>query len=385
MQGALKHARFDARELSGSLGDLGTFLPLLVAMVAQNGLDFTAAMFFAGLFNIVTGLVFSIPMAVQPMKAIAAVALTQGLRAPQIAAAGVSVSLMVLFLALTGWLDRVQRNLPTSVIRGLQLGLGLSLLLKGMDTIGSGGGWWSLDGYPLALVALFLTFRLESTRFPVALVLFVAGCAVAALTHPLALQPGLYLPSWNPPGWLDFTSSFGVAALPQLPLTLLNSVIAVSALSYNLFPERGAPASKVALSVGLMNLVPALFGGMPMCHGAGGLAGQVRFGARTNGSILILGALKIGVAVFLGSSLFALCQVYPKSILGTMLLVSGLELSLVAHRNQSRQDTSAMLVTAAASVGLQSAALGLLAGLLYWSCQPRPQQSEALENPAPQV
>jgi predicted benzoate:H+ symporter BenE len=234
------------------------------------------------------------------MKAIAAVALLQGLSAAQIAAAGLCVSLLVLAISLTGLLGWVQNNLPQSVIRGLQLGLGLSLLSKGVTMIASSGGWHCLDGYPLALIALFMTFRFESTRWPVALLLFCLGCGVAALSHPLALQPGLHLPQWTPLSWHDLSSSFWNAALPQLPLTLLNSVIAVSALSYDLFPDRPATPRKVALSVGLMNLLPAFFGGMPMCHGAGGLAGQVRFGARSNGSVLMLGGIKMAVALLFG-------------------------------------------------------------------------------------
>ena len=375
MRQNFKKAVFDARELSGALGDLGTFLPLLVAMVAQNGLDFTAALFFAGFFNVVTGLVFAIPMAVQPMKAIAAVALLQGLTAAQIAAAGLCVSLLVLIIALSGLLGWVQKTLPTAVIRGLQLGLGLSLLVKGVAMIVASGGWLSLDGYPLALVAIFMTFRFESTRWPVALLLFFLGCGVAALQHPVALEPGLHLPHWTPLTWEDLSSSFARAALPQLPLTLLNSVIAVSALSFDMFPDRPAAPRKVAISVGLMNILPAFFGGMPMCHGAGGLAGQVRFGARSNGSILMLGAIKMGVALLFGSSLLALCRVYPTSILGTMLAVSGLELAVVAHRSMARPDTTAMLVTAGVSLALKSPALGLLAGTLMWMCQRRTESA----------
>src|SRR5438105_7997299 len=97
----LRQARLDRNEIAGSLGDLGTFLPLLVGMTAQNGLDFASALFFAGAFNVITGLTFAIPMAVQPMKAIAAVALTEGLTVPQILAAGASVSAAVLLLGVT--------------------------------------------------------------------------------------------------------------------------------------------------------------------------------------------------------------------------------------------------------------------------------------------
>src|SRR5205814_6147517 len=124
---------------------------------------------------------------------------------------------------------------------------------------------------------------------------------------------------------------FPKASLPQIPLTTLNSVIAVCALSVDLFPERPATPRRVAVSVGLMNLAGAWFGAMPMCHGAGGLAGQYRFGARTNGSILFLGAAKMLVAVLFGSSLMALCRSFPASVLGVMLAFSGLELPLVAR------------------------------------------------------
>jgi hypothetical protein len=40
-----------------------------------------------------------------------------------------------------------------------------------------------------------------------------------------------------------------------------------------------------------MNLVGACLGGVPMCHGAGGMATHIRFGARTGGALVISGAL----------------------------------------------------------------------------------------------
>src|SRR5690606_17302045 len=127
---ALRHARLDRHEIAGSLGDLGTFLPLLVGMASLNGLNFATALFFAGLFNVLTGLFFPIPLAVQPMKAIAAVALTQGLSTGQIVAAGASVSAVILVLGLSGLIEWLNRVIPASVVRGLQLALGLSLAIK---------------------------------------------------------------------------------------------------------------------------------------------------------------------------------------------------------------------------------------------------------------
>jgi MFS superfamily sulfate permease-like transporter len=361
----LSQARLDRHEIAGSLGDLGTFLPLLVGMAATNGLDFAAALFFAGLFNVVTGLAFAIPMAVQPMKAIAAVALTEGLTVPQILAAGISVGTVLLVLGLTGLIDWLNRAIPRSVVRGLQMALGLSLLMKGLGMVKGTGlpfGWdsWFTAG-AATLVVLALTF---SRRVPAALLLFVAGVAIALIEDPAAraVGPAWALPAWQPPALDDFVAAFPKATLPQIPLSTLNSVIAVVALATDLFPERPVTARRVAISVGLMNLVACGFGGMPMCHGAGGLAGQVRFGARTNGSILFLGGVKMAVALLLGTTLMALMVAFPVSILGVMLAFSGIELALVTRDQHRKTDAFVMLLTAGACLGLGNIAIGFAIG-----------------------
>jgi MFS superfamily sulfate permease-like transporter len=153
------------------------------------------------------------------------------------------------------------------------------------------------------------------------------------------------------------------AAIPQIPLTCLNSVIAVCALSRDLFPEKPASEKSVAVSVGLMNLIGCPFGAMPMCHGAGGLAGQFRFGARTNGSILFLGAMKMLVAICFGGSLLALLKVYPQSLLGVLLFFAGLELALVCRDISEREPAIVMLLTAIVGLALKSVAIGFAAGL----------------------
>jgi MFS superfamily sulfate permease-like transporter len=368
----LRQARLNRNEVAGSLGDLGTFLPLLVGMSAQNGLNFAAALFFAGLFNVITGLTFSIPMAVQPMKAIAAVALTEGLTVPQILAAGATVSLVILVLGVTGLIDWLNRVVPKSVVRGLQLALGLSLLMKGMQMVAGTGQWLAPDSYTTGLLSAVVVLLLFfSRRVPAALVLFGIGLLLAVWTHPgiaSSLGFGFTLPTWTPLAWSDFVTAFPRAALPQIPLTTLNSVIAVCALSADLFPDRRAEPRKVAVSVGLMNLVACWFGGMPMCHGAGGLAGQYRFGARTNGSILFLGGVKMVLAVLLGASLMALCEAFPASVLGVLLAFAGMELSLVCRDQTSRTDAFAMLLTAAACMALNNIALGFLLGLAMAWC-----------------
>ena len=173
-------ARFDRRELAGAFGDLGTFLPLLVGMTVENGLDFASGLFFAGLFNVVTGLVFRIPMAVQPMKAIAAVALTEGLRVSEITAAGATVSAFVLVLGISGLIDRANQLVPKSVVRGLQLALGLSLLEKGLRMATSTRVVFGVDSYLTAiLAALVVVLLARSRRVPAALVLLGGAIALA--------------------------------------------------------------------------------------------------------------------------------------------------------------------------------------------------------------
>jgi MFS superfamily sulfate permease-like transporter len=145
-------------------------------------------------------------------------------------------------------------------------------------------------------------------------------------------------------------------------------VVAPMALSTDLYPGRSATPRRVAVSVGMMNLIFAPFGGMPMCHKAGGLAGQYRFGARTNGSILFLGAVKIGISIAFGASPTALCRVFPASILGIMLACSGMEMAPVTRDRAGRSDAFAMLLTAGACLGLENIALGFGPGLAMAIC-----------------
>lgn len=363
--------RLDRHEVAGALGDMGTFLPLLVGMASRNGLDFATGLFFAGLMNVATGLAFSIPVAVQPMKAIAAVALTQGLTPAQIVAAGATVGAIVLVLGLTGLIDRLDRVIPKSVVRGLQVALGVTLFLTAARMVADAGAWVAPDSYLTALVVTLVIFALAySRKVPAALVVFGTGLVLAAWHRPdvlSTLRLGIHLPSWQPPAMADFAAALPAAALPQLPLTILNSVVAVCALSADLFPRRPATPRRMAISVGLMNLVAAPFGGMPMCHGAGGLAGQYRFGARTGASMVFLGAAKLLLAVALGSSLIALVGAFPSSVLGVMLAFTGLELVMVARHVRERSELAAMALTAAVILISGSLIGGLAAGsLVAW-------------------
>jgi MFS superfamily sulfate permease-like transporter len=357
--------RFDLPELSGGLGDLGTFVPIAASLIIVCGMDGGSVLFFAGLANILAGVAFNQPLPVQPMKAIAAVAIAEGLAPGEIAAAGFLTGAIVLALALTGLVTVAEHWIPRPVVRGIQLGVGLKLAAKGM-AMALAGGWGMLDGHLLALGATLLVLATaRRQRFPSALILFVAGIVLIPIERIDALTQASL--GWSGPVWIwptleQWQLGLTRGALPQLPLTLLNSVIAVCALSGDLFPGRAVGTRPMAISVGLMNLTTCLFGAMPSCHGSGGLAGQHRFGARTGGSVVVLGAGKIALGILFGSAVGVVLAAFPAAVLGVLLAFAGLELALPARETQGR-DGFFVVVTTAGGILALNAAVGFLLGL----------------------
>lgn len=325
--------RFNAQELSGSLGDLGTFLPLTVAMALTCGMDLALVFIFAGLMNIATGIAFRQPIPVQPMKAIAAVAIAEGLHAGDIASAGIVMGVAVFTLALVGGVDWIARSIPKPVVRGIQAGIGIKLAWTGLGWLGPLPAV-GLDSWLVAAIVGALVLAMVGRRQPVLLYIFAAGFVLLGLDQGAAYQhltlglPAIHLVTPSAEQWYTGLTR---GAIPQLPLTLLNSVIAVCALSKDYFPGRGIAPRRMAASVGLMNLLCVPFGGMPMCHGAGGLAAQYRFGARTGGSVVMLGILKVLAGLLLGGLLLTTLQQYPVSILAVMVIVAGLALATAAR------------------------------------------------------
>lgn len=281
------------------------------------------------------------------MKAIAAAAIAANLTQTQLVAAGFFVSIVVLVLALTGTLKVFHRLLPLPLIRGIQLGTGLQFVNKGVAALfASSGtvfaGYGYLDNYLVAFLAFsfsLLCWKLK--RNPAALVMFLYGIAVSvgmvyginrgAGVANLSLGPAFSKPLL--PSADDFKTGILTAGLGQLPLTLLNSVIATSKLADDLFPNKNTPVASVTalgVSVGLMNIIGMWFGSVPYCHGSGGLAAQYRFGARSHVSVILLGIFKLAMGLTFGSVLLPIFQSFPQSILGVMLILAGIELGTAA-------------------------------------------------------
>jgi hypothetical protein len=256
------------------------------------------------------------------------------------------VSGIVLVLSISGLLQCFTSAIPLPVVKGIQVGAGLSLILSAGTSLLQPLGWSSpnwADNLSWALLAFIsLLFTMPFARFPYALVMFITGIILSTMIAGPDALPSLQL--WRPeihvPSWASFQTGALAAGLGQLPLTTLNSVIAVSFLSADLLTHIPAPSvTSMGISVALMNLVGGWFGAMPVCHGSGGLAAQYRFGARSGASIIILGLLKITLGFFFGESLIGLLRVYPRSLLGILVLAAGLELAKVGESlNQGARD-----------------------------------------------
>ncbi|KAF8946677.1 hypothetical protein BGZ47_011673 [Haplosporangium gracile] len=377
-------------EFSGSLGDLGTLLPILLSLSLTGQVDLTASLIFGGVWNIVTGIIFRMPMCVQPMKSIAAIALTNKMSMGSVMGAGMSVSAFITFLGVTRTIHLVKRYTPVAVIRGIQLGTAVSFGGKAADLIlkansFGGEGWDWANNYEWACVSFIIVFLFyyRAKRIPTAIIIFMIGLIIAFIklyTNPPAkvVYPkiGIYTVSTIVPTPEEFKHGFLSAGLGQFPLTALNSVIALAALANDLFPEKPAGTPAISMSIGAMNLIGCFFGSIPFCHGSGGLAAQYRFGARSEVSIIILGILKIFFGLFFGSSLSGLIQCFPTAILGVMLFVSGIELGAVArtvndgvYDDQKRHaNFIVMITTAGMLVGFKNDGIGFLGGMVGAGC-----------------
>ncbi|MDJ0388948.1 putative sulfate/molybdate transporter [Roseomonas sp. E05] len=352
-----------ARECAGACGDLGTFIPHAVGAMTVAGLAPAGVLFGFGLSLVAAGLFYGLPMAVQPMKAISAVLLSGQLTPEATAAAGLIIGALLLVLGSTGLIGRVARLIPQSVTAGLQLGLGITMGWLGLGMIAE-AAW-------IGLPALALLFGLPR-RWPEApvapLVLLAAlgaGLASGLTALPEVQGFSLHLPALVlPESWEAVWQAVEQAVLPQMPLTLTNAVIVTAALCRDLYPDRAARATarNLALTSGVANLLLAPLGAMPMCHGAGGVAAQHRFGARTGLAPVLLGTALLILALGFAGSAAALFAAIPPSAVGALLLVAGSDLALSRRLFDARPNCWPAIGVAAAATAFLNPALGLAAG-----------------------
>jgi hypothetical protein len=348
--------RFDRNEVSGAFGDFGTSLPLIVGMIAAAQLDATSVLVAFGALQIVTGLVYRMPMPVQPLKAVAAIVIAQKVGADVVYGGGLAIGAVMLLLVVTGLLDWLATVVPKVVVRGIQCGLGLQLgRIAVADYIPSGGAW----GYALAGVAfVIIVALLGNRRWPPAPIVLALG-AVFALTVSGASTSALatigpHVPLLHTPTFPAIWQGFLLLALPQIPLSLGNSVLATKQVASDLFPERAPPSiRRIGLTYSVMNLLSPFVGGIPVCHGSGGMAGHYALGGRTGGSVIIAGSLLLTVGLFMGGSFGAVAMLFPKPMLGVLLLVEGIAIvSLVRDLAGNPRELSLALCLGVIAAGL---------------------------------
>ncbi len=339
--------KFDRRELAGAFGDLGTDFPLLVGLTLACGLDGGSVLAVAGALQVLTALIYRMPMPVEPLKAMAAIAIAQRLAPGVIAGAGLTIGAVMLLLTATGLLETLARWVPKTVVRGVQCGLGLQLAsLAAREFLPAGGS----AGCVLAAVsALIVVVMMGHERVPPALVVVALGLSYAFATglDPRALVAGFgfRLPVFAVPTAADAASGFFLLALPQLPLSLANSVLATRQVSVDLFPDRAPSVRKIGFTYAAMNLVAPLFGGVPACHGSGGIAGHYSFGARTGGSVVIYGSLFLILGLFFGGAFGEVVRAFPKPMLGVLLSFEGLGMfGLIRDQAADKRDFALVLL-----------------------------------------
>jgi len=356
---------FNRMEWAGSVGDLGTLLPLAFGMIMINGLSPTGLFLTVGLMYIVAGSYFRVPIAVQPMKVVSAYGIAMALTPGVITGSGMLLAALLLFLGATGLVNFVSKVVPKPVIRGVQMATGVLLLSKGAALVVGTNSFQTMRGavepflavqsigpVPMSVVTgvifgVITLFLLKSKKYPAGLVVVVCGAlfgmAFGAWRELTTLQVGFHLPEILPfgmPTGMDFTYALLALVAPQIPMTMGNAVIANRDLSFEYFggESRRVTDRTLCISMGLSNVFGSLVGGMPVCHGAGGLAAHYAFGARTHGSNLIIGGLFVGLAVFLGAGSVNVLHLLPMGVLGVLLFFSGSQLALTIQDVESRSD-----------------------------------------------
>jgi hypothetical protein len=319
-----KDFEFNLRELAGSMGDFGTLFPLAIGYIVVCGLNPAGLFIWMGLVNIATGLVYRLPMPVEPKKVIAATAIAQAWPASLVYASGAGLGITWFVLTATGLTRQIVRWTPMFVVRGIQLALGMLLTWEGLQM---------MQPAPiLGLAAIIIVLLLRENRYaPASVVLMVLGVALAftsGQSRPV-LQLALTLPPLTVPRVDEVWQAMLLAGFAQIPLSLTNAVIATAALIRDYFPDKPVSEERLMLNMGFMNIVPSFFGGMPLCHGAGGLAGQYYFGARTGGTNIIEGVIELSMGLFLGKSIGDVLAAFPMPLVGGMLFLVGLEFGKV--------------------------------------------------------
>ncbi len=356
----IKSFEFNIREVAGSMGNLGTLLPFAIGYIVVCGLDPAGLLVMIGIANIVSGVVFKLPLPVEPMKVIAVVAIAQEWSPSMVYASGFAMGVVWLLFSAVGVIRWIERITPISVVTGIQAALGLILAIKAIEMI---SGAWALGFVSVLTVLLFRNNRYA----PAAILLILLGMIIVFVKGDFQQ---ISAPSFDIPQFASFTLQeiwqvMILAGFAQIPLTITNATIATSSLVRSYWPGRQVSSKQLSISHGIMNTVLPLLSSMPLCHGAGGLASKHYYGARTGGANIIEGSTQICIGLFFPVAIVGLFTLFPMAIVGGMMFLVGIELTKPAWNSKIDTELIPMIATMVVSV-LTNMAVGFLAGLFIY-------------------
>jgi len=353
--GTNSSVEFSTREVTGALGDSITVLPLLVALGATTSVSLPHVLVGFGLFQLVWGIHYGMPLSVEPMKALVGLAIVGSLSYPELAAAGVLAGVVLLIVGQLGLVGRLQQVVGEPVVRGVQFAVALLLLEAAVDL--------SVGDPTIAVAAVFLVAALTVVGYGRSSVLVVLGIggvvAVTVAGMPTPRVPELAV---FPAGTPTMTVGALEGTLAQLGMTIGNAAIATALLCGDLY-DRDISVDSLSTSMGVTCLAAIPIGGIPMCHGSGGLAGKYAFGARTAGANVILGVGYLALALVATGALLA---AFPMAILGALLAVVALELGRAAFAPLSQRRAIALAVGVGVVSLLSNVGIAFVLGAVVW-------------------
>jgi SulP family sulfate permease len=322
--------------VAGAFGDIGVLFPIAIALISLNHVNPTAVFLAAGATYVLAGRYFEIPMAVQPFKAVAAIALAMALPPSAIASAGLLMGALLVFVGVTNLATWLAKLFTLPIVRGIQLGLGLLLAREGLRLMSSPRSTVVLAAGPtvaawqIGLVGalLLLAFR-GSRRLPAALVLLTAGITLGLLSQGAKL-PAL---GWGPlpltllhPRLAELRRVLTLLVVPQFTLTFGNAIVATENTARILYgtQARRVTVRGLCLSIGLINLLGGMIQAPPLCHGSGGVTAHYQFGARNPKSSYVIGVVCILLALF-GRAAVGVLKLIPAAVLGVLLVYVGIQ------------------------------------------------------------
>ena len=363
--------RFNLEEIAGAVGDYGTLIPIVLGVAIVSNISLGHILLFFSIWYIITGLYYKMPVPVEPMKAIGAIVIAGGLRGGEIVASGIILGILFLVLGFCKGMKFIREKVPISVVRGIQLGLALILLRTSINFV---IGDYILATIGIIIIILFLLAN-KFSNIPdvsaILVLLFGVFIGISRFGIPqieILQSPGLVIPTVH-----DFLRGGWLLAIPQAPLTITNAILATTLLMQDLV-HRDVDPDKLSKSIGLMNLTSVPFGGFPMCHGAGGLAAQYRFGARTGGSNIISGLILLPIALFFASPEFV--AIIPLGVFGALLVFVAIELGKHGLKTDSYFVTGIIAILALIINMTIALIIGMTLAYLLTKIRKRPHVSD---------